>query len=143
MKLYKVGEPAPCRGCGLLMAVSAYMVKHGKYRCGKCLSRAATDWARRNRSKKRAANNAYHSRISAKRAGRTAAYRQNHPDRKAAHQAVQTAIRNGTMVRQPCACGAGRAHAHHDDYSRPLDVVWLCHRHHMERHAMLAERSKP
>jgi hypothetical protein len=25
--------------------------------------------------------------------------------------------------------------AHHDDYARPLDVTWLCRRHHQQRHA--------
>lgn len=31
-------------------------------------------------------------------------------------------------------CGAPRAHAHHDDYSLPLDVRWLCPIHHAEVH---------
>ena len=28
-----------------------------------------------------------------------------------------------------------KAEAHHEDYSRPLDVVWLCSLHHHRRHA--------
>lgn len=34
-----------------------------------------------------------------------------------------------------CA-SCGRPHGHHPDYSRPLDVVWLCDKHHKEVHAM-------
>ncbi|QMV32651.1 hypothetical protein F1_00023 [Ralstonia phage Heva] len=29
--------------------------------------------------------------------------------------------------------------AHHPDYSRPLDVVWLCDHHHKETHKMARE----
>jgi hypothetical protein len=51
----------------------------------------------------------------------------------AAHQAVAKALRRGDLVRQPCeVCGAEKTVAHHDDYSKPLDVRWLCrsdHRH--------------
>ena len=44
------------------------------------------------------------------------------------------AIKTGTLVRMPCVnCGA-KAEAHHPDYDRPLDVVWLCPKHHKEAH---------
>lgn len=48
---------------------------------------------------------------------------------------------NGSMVRLPCVRCGEKAHAHHEDYSKPLDVIWLCHQHHMQHHqiAMLAE----
>jgi hypothetical protein len=46
-------------------------------------------------------------------------------------------LRIGRLVRETCSkCGA-KAHAHHDDYSRPLDVLWLCPIHHTERHKEL------
>ena len=49
---------------------------------------------------------------------------------------VQQAIICGRLVRQPCeVCGKATVDAHHDDYSRPLDVRWLCRRHHIEHHA--------
>lgn len=48
---------------------------------------------------------------------------------------VRSAIFHGRLVKQPCErCGAGKAHAHHEDYSKPLDVVWLCQTHHQARH---------
>lgn len=48
---------------------------------------------------------------------------------------VKKAVRRGELVRGPCSrCGAARAHGHHADYARPLDVVWLCARCHKAEH---------
>ena len=56
-----------------------------------------------------------------------------------AQKAVEHALERGGLVKEPCSvCGAKRlVHAHHEDYRRPLDVVWLCPIHHAERHAEL------
>jgi hypothetical protein len=44
---------------------------------------------------------------------------------------VRSAIRKGWIHRGPCeVCFSGPAEAHHDDYSRPLEVRWLCRKHH-------------
>jgi len=52
-----------------------------------------------------------------------------------ARYAVWKAVRDGALVPGPCErCGKPNGHAHHEDYSKPLDVVWLCHRCHMRRH---------
>lgn len=57
------------------------------------------------------------------------------PIQKKANQAVNNAIRDGRLTRQPCeVCGAQKAQAHHEDYSKPLDVRWLCTKHHAEWH---------
>jgi len=110
--------------------------------CKGCQSLRAVTWARNNREKKRAANNRYHQTISSKRSDRTRAYREQHPERWIAHQSVQTAIRNGSLIKDPCeVCGAIHTHAHHDDYEKPLEVRWLCHTHHMEHHAMLSQEA--
>lgn len=55
--------------------------------------------------------------------------------RAAAHSAVARAIRSGELVRQPCVrCGEQKSLAHHEDYDKQLDVVWLCQPCHKERH---------
>ena len=44
------------------------------------------------------------------------------------------AIREGKIIRKPCTICGNIAEAHHPDYNRPLDVIWLCFRHHREIH---------
>lgn len=54
----------------------------------------------------------------------------------AARWKVHRALKAGSLMRCPCeVCGADKTHAHHDDYSKPLDVRWLCPMHHREHHA--------
>lgn len=58
--------------------------------------------------------------------------------RQAARMTTE-AIRNGTLVRQPCEkCGDEKVEAHHDDYSKPLEVRWLCRKHHLEHHGKIS-----
>jgi hypothetical protein len=62
-----------------------------------------------------------------------------HPTHVAARKAVQQAVKRGDLVRLPCeVCGSPKSAGHHDDYSKPLEVRWLCRTHHDELHA--AER---
>lgn len=62
-------------------------------------------------------------------------YRRKHPEKYKAHIAVGNAIRAGKLTRKPCeVCGAKKVHAHHDDYSQPLAVRWLCSIHHKQVH---------
>lgn len=69
--------------------------------------------------------------------------RQNHPDRVAARQALNNAVKRGDVVR-PSACEScaapGRVTGHHDDYSKPLQVRWLCHSCHGREHRVVEFR---
>jgi len=60
--------------------------------------------------------------------------------RQFAHGAVSRAIRSGSLVRNPCErCGDPKSVAHHEDYDKPLDVMWLCQPCHKQRHKELKE----
>lgn len=66
---------------------------------------------------------------AAKRAG------EKYPERRRARTAVGNALRDGRLTRGPCELAGngecrGRVEAHHEDYERPLDVRWLCAKHH-------------
>lgn len=65
-----------------------------------------------------------------------AAYAARSPEKRAAHVAVGNAVRDGRLTKAPCEqCGSVASEAHHDDYSAPLSVRWLCHQHHVEHHS--------
>jgi hypothetical protein len=64
------------------------------------------------------------------------AWKSRNADKRAAHVIVGNAIKYGRIVRQPCeVCGSThRIHGHHHDYGQPLNVKWLCPKHHREEH---------
>lgn len=65
-----------------------------------------------------------------------------HPERQARY-AVLVAIRTGTLIRpETCSrCGVQcRPDAHHEDYSKPLEVEWLCRRCHLAEHRCTGSR---
>lgn len=62
-------------------------------------------------------------------------YRKKWPLKSVAHYLTSNAIRDNRLNREPCVvCGDTKVEAHHDDYYKPLEVTWLCKKHHLERH---------
>jgi hypothetical protein len=58
--------------------------------------------------------------------------------RQLAHGKVLRAIKKGLLVRQPCIrCGNVKSEGHHEDYDKPLEVMWLCTPCHKQRHKEL------
>jgi len=71
---------------------------------------------------------------------------QRHPEKQRARWLLIAAVREGRVIKPTrCEdCGtefswAGSIHGHHTDYSKPLDVRWLCQRCHTAEHARLAK----
>lgn len=62
----------------------------------------------------------------------TRRHRENNPEKWKARQAVAHALRSGRLRKQPCRCGATKVQAHHADYSKPLEVEWVCFACHRE-----------
>ena len=68
------------------------------------------------------------------------AWRAEDKRRQMAHYAVSRAIKAGSLVRSPCVrCGEQKSLAHHEDYDKPLDVMWLCQPCHKQRHKELKQ----
>jgi hypothetical protein len=62
-------------------------------------------------------------------------YYKKHPDRYRAGHDVAYAVRKGVLMAKPCTvCGSEKTEAHHEDYSKTLDVIWLCALHHQRIH---------
>lgn len=77
-------------------------------------------------------------------------WREKYPERERAHQIVTYALKTGRLVRGECMMRAfggcrGKIQAHHPDYSKPLEVLWLCVAHHNEADvdAGVGKRGRP
>lgn len=67
--------------------------------------------------------------------GYTRRWKLMNPDKRKAQTKLHNAIVRGRIVPGPCVeCGDPRVDGHHEDYGRPLDVVWLCRKHHRKLH---------
>jgi hypothetical protein len=67
-------------------------------------------------------------------------WRAKNQEKIKAHSIVGVAIKNG-LLKKPTKCSKCsskmKIHAHHDNYSKPLDVVWLCHYCHRLIHKLM------
>ncbi len=99
----------------------------------------SADWYKRNQERARRGNclrarlpyakeaNKAYRKDPIKRRAVLLAYALRHPEKIRARAAINQQVRIGKVKRGNCeSCGAERAQAHHDDYSKPLDVRWLC-----------------
>lgn len=104
-------------------------------RCKACSNARANEWKRDNPERHNAKRKRYYQRNRERLAEETRAYHAAFPERKAAHDAVKLAQLRGDLQKQNCSvCGDPNSEAHHDDYTKPLDVVWFCLMHHQYRH---------
>lgn len=57
------------------------------------------------------------------------------PQKLKARNQIRQRIHDGRLIRGACViCQRPNAQAHHDDYSKPFEIHWLCQRHHNEAH---------
>jgi len=76
---------------------------------------------------------------------RTEAYRAKRNSKHTlAAQIVNRAVKLGVLTKGPCAvCGTTeRIQAHHTDYTKPLEVTWLCRLHHFHAHGQLLDQTQ-
>ena len=67
-------------------------------------------------------------------------YQSEFPEKRAARVILGNAVRSG-LVEKPDHCSkcgkkevSRRIHAHHHDYTKPVDVTWLCTQCHKDEH---------
>jgi len=108
------GYLGKCKKCCRFEASNNYSVNRDYFR--------AYD-IRRNKDPERIKSRRLQSRI----------YYLKNPERTLVHRITSNGIRDGKIIRKPCqVCGKKKSQAHHDDYSRPLSITWLCFKHHRE-----------
>lgn len=137
-----------CPPCGAIKPISEFHRDAGRLdglqaRCKSChveanrKSRLNNPEANRERHRRRTQKNPEQEQA------RKAAWQAANREKIAAQRAVRRELRAGRMARpNTCdSCGVGadqfRIEAHHDDYARPVDVMWLCSPCHGQRHLEL------
>ena len=136
--------PRVCKSCGLSKFMSDFYrqkdMKDGYLIvCKACSISARTLYSRtlKGRASKKKSMAKYRSTPGGAELHRitNSKYSKNNRTKIEAHQAVKRAIYSGALKPEPCeVCGEKVAHAHHDDYTKPLSVRWLCPFHHVQHH---------
>ena len=134
-------ETKTCTKCKIEKALTQFQVRKMSKdgltaRCKSCLSEYDRDRFKNDpRVKQR------HERYLKTKGGKDAARRAKHryiernAIKRGVHVMTGNAIRDGKLTKKPCEiCCCVDVHAHHDDYSKPLDVRWLCPLHHKQWH---------
>lgn len=130
--------------CGLLKSVKLFFARGNssgiRSRCKRCDTARSSLWRAKNRERYRLYAKNQRKRNRDKETVKVREkYRNDSEYRKKvrARGMVNSHIRRGKLVRGSCEkCGSEKAHAHHHDYSRPLDVRWLCRKCHAVEHGV-------
>jgi len=95
-------------------------------------------WKEANRELLREANKVYYEENKVAYSEYNKAYRKVNKDKINAHRAVHRALKAGTLTK-PDTCARCQKRkvieGHHEDYSKPLEVDWLCISCHKRLHA--------
>ena len=135
-----------CFKCGKIKTIDEFY-KHSEMedghlgKCKECTKKDVTENYFKNRE--------YYAEYSRKHAMRPEARaaatvsqrkrRARNSDQYKANQTVANAIRDGRLKRKPCeVCECKKVEAHHEDYSEPFIVEWLCRKHHLSKHGKIA-----
>lgn len=144
-KKYQVGEIFHCRKCGSEQIAKSYMVKNGHYKCTKCISEYIKAYQSKNLDKVTLWRKRYLSTDAGKEmlSRKNKKFREANKEKYKAHWTVAHAKKSGKLKSKSCKiCGEKKTHAHHSDYSEPLNVEWLCPSCHVKHHRLLLELEK-
>jgi hypothetical protein len=121
-----------CSPCDRAQKVAYRALRKAQGRPVKSGTRMPIEWQREEKKR------FYSNPENRKRRQKTASLRARHPDvihKTLCRRRTQQAIYSGKLIRKPCEkCGDPKVEAHHEDYYKPLEIVWLCQKHHIEHH---------
>ncbi len=107
--------------------------RYNRTKTGKDRNRNAVDKYRRsNRGKETIQKYQQSDKRKTYRKEYQADFRIRRPEVIKAYNEVNKAVKSGKRIKHPYHCGEKIVEAHHENYSKPLDVIWLCPKHHAE-----------
>jgi len=131
----KPAFPRPCRKCNKEFKPAKWQTKKHDWICKEC----------RNVSIKKQPyyknvafyNEQYRKRPyvkeSIKKQSKVRRERPGYKERAAIHNMVSYSVILGKIIKRPCeVCGTLKVDGHHPNYKKPLEVIWLCRKHHIQ-----------
>lgn len=64
---------------------------------------------------------------------------EKNPKARKARSLLEKAVKTKKIEKLPCLICGEKSEAHHSHYDLPLDVTWLCRKHHIETHKITRE----
>jgi hypothetical protein len=135
-------DKKPCIRCKIIKPTAMFyehpsMADGHLNKCKECCKKESADRRRANLGKFREYDNKRKEcdKRKASRSEHSRAYRKRHPEKYKSHTITNNAIRGGKLIKRPCeVCGNANSEAHHEDYSKPLEVKWVCRKCHCKLH---------
>lgn len=134
------GLTKKCRDCKKIKPYSQFrkniLVKSGYINsCNDCRNKYEREHHRDNYDREKAHLKAIKRTLSGKSKECTKRMQTKYPEKYKARYTTKHAIKSGLIEKRPCEiCNDVKSECHHPDYSKPLEVRWLCKKHHMELH---------
>lgn len=139
-----------CFKCGKRKSVKNFHVNRHKkdgynHTCSKCNTQRVSEWLAKNKSwyydysrDKKNANHRIYTRSEKGKKMQLLKVRRmklKFPEKWSARSKLRYEVKMGRIKKLSCqVCGDIKSEAHHKDYSKPLEVMWLCKKHHREQH---------
>lgn len=121
-----------------LKKIKAYKTEYYQINSEK-IKTSTAEWQKKNKEKASLSKNKYYQTNKKRVANYKLKYRKANPIKYNARIKVSNAIRDGILTKPEMCCinndhCGGRVEGHHNDYSKPLDVLWICVEHHRAWH---------
>ena len=133
-------EIKKCSSCGSYKNVTKFYKDSGKSsgydcRCKDCERKRYRLRRQRNKDSFKRKDRRYYEKHRDKISNKRKDWYRKNKHKILAYEAVKRALYKGDLVRMPCeVCGSMSSEAHHEDYTKPLEVKWLCRKHHLRVH---------
>jgi len=137
-----------CKKCDLIKSLDGFYT--GSYECKECVKKRVRDrearlrqdpeWVIKERKRGREKYHRLYENIDG--SGTPQAKKkwiERNKLKRMAHHMVSNAIRDGRLIKKPCEVCGKEAESHHEDYYKPLEVTWLCIKHHNAHHVKQKE----
>jgi len=141
-------EDKKCRKCGFIKPLSEFYshpdtLDHHLSTCKECCKAANRD----NRNKNLEHYRQYdRDRNKANGNREKCPYSVSNPEKYRTRYQLRNAVKLGVITRpnvcSVCGVHSDQIEAHHSDYSKPLDVIWVCKECHWKIHKMINKQER-